>query len=185
MTFYEMVEYYGDYAEYYLGVKLDQPLYEQTHEKSGQTWEQYVLGEAIAAWHRYQATAAEADKAGYQLPEEYQKDFAGMEDSLKDVAAQQGFESVEAMIQAEFGSNVTFDDYYYYLRTRYTAELYFSDVISKLEFTDEELDAFFQENKDDLAEYGVIQDDSTLVDFRNILVKPVSSKDEDGNAVFK
>lgn len=184
MTFYEMVDYYGQYAEYYLGVDLDKPLGEQQYQKTEKTWEQYVLGEAVATWHRYQAAAAEADKAGFKMPAEYQEDFAKMESSLEETAKEQKFDSLEAMLESEFGKNVTFDDYYHYLWIRYTAELYFSDVIANLKFTDAELDAFFQENKDDLAEYGVAQDDSTLVDFRNIFVKAITSKDADGKTVI-
>lgn len=184
MTFYEMVDYYGDYAEYYLGVDLDKPLGEQQYKKTDMTWEQYLLGESINTWQRYQATAIEAENAGFKMPQDYQEDFAKMKTSMETTAEEQGFTSVDAMVQSQFGKSVTFDDYYHYLWVRYTAELYFSEVIANLKFTDAELDAFFQENKDDLAQYGVAQDDSVLVDFRNIFVKAVTSKDDNGNTTI-
>ena len=189
MQVYDLVNYYveqyGDYAVYYLGIDLDKPLSEQPYTaNSDMTWEQYFLEDALYAWHRYQSLADEAKKAGYQMPAEYQKNFAEMRSSMEKSAKDNGYESVDAMLQADLGSTVTFDDYYYYMELYYLGNLYFSDLTSKLVFTDAELDAFYQENKESLEQYNVYQDGSTLVDFRNIFVKPVASKDADGNSVI-
>ena len=184
MTLYEMMDYYGDYAEYYLGVDLDKPLSEQQYKQTGMTWEQYLLDQAVSTWQRYQATAIEAEKAGFKMPQDYQEDFKKMRTSMETTAKEQGFTSVDAMIQTEFGKSVTFEDYYHYLWVRYTAELYFSEVIANLKFTDAELDDFFKKNEETLEQYGVAQDGSTLVDFRNIFVKAVTSKDDNGNTVI-
>lgn len=189
MQVYDLVNYYieqyGDYAVYYLGIDLEKPLDEQIYdEDTGMTWEQYFVEDALYAWHRYQALADEAKKAGYQLPAEYQKSFSEMEASMKESAEDEGYESVDAMLQADLGNSVTFDDYYHYLDLYYTSNLYFSEVTAKLVFTDAELEAFYQENEELLAQYGVTKDSGNLVDFRNILVKPVATKDSEGNSVY-
>lgn len=184
MQLYEMLDYYGNYAEYYLGIDLSKPLKDQEYNKTGKNWEQYILEEALASWHRYQATAAMAEKADYKLPAEYQEDFQNLHTNLEKTAKEQGFASADAMIVNQFGEGVSFQDYFHYLYVRYMAELYFSEVVENLKFTDAELDDYFQRNKEELGEYGVEQDDSLLVDFRNILVKPVASKDESGKSVI-
>jgi len=184
MQLYEILDYYGNYAEYYLGIDLSKPLKDQEYNKTGKTWEQYILEEALASWHRYQATAAMADKAGYKMPADYQEDFAGMKSKMETTAKEQGYPTVKELMESQFGKGATYEDYYHYLWVRYTAELYFSDVIENLKFTDAELDDYFQRNKEELSEYGVEQDGSLLVDFRNILVKPVTSKDDKGNTVI-
>ncbi len=189
MQVYDLLNYYaeqyGDYAVYYLGIDLSKPLDEQIYdEETGMTWEQYFLEDAIFAWHRYQALTDEAEKAGYQLSAEYQKSFSEMRASMEESAKEAGYESVEAMLQADFGSNVTFDDYYYYMEVYYIGNLYFMEVTSKLVFTDAELEAFYEKNKESLEQYGVTKDSGNLVDFRNILVKPVATKDEDGKSVI-
>lgn len=189
MQIYDLVNYYveqyGDYAVYYLGIDLEKPLSEQIYkEETGMTWEQYFLEDAFYAWHRYQALAIDAKNAGYKLPADYQKSFAEMEASMEKSAKQEGYESVDAMLQADLGKSVTFEDYYYYMEVYYTGNLYFSELTSKLEFTDAELEAFYEENKESLAQYGITKDSGNLVDFRNILVKPVSSKDANGNSVI-
>lgn len=186
---YDLVEYYveqyGEYALYYLGLDLEKPLNEQIYnEENGMTWEQYFLEDALYAWHRYQALADEAKKVGYQLPAEYQKAFSEMRASMEETAEEEGYDSVDAMLQNELGSTVTFDDYYRYMEVYWTANLYFSDVTAKLVFTDAELEAFYEENEELLAQYGVTKDSGNLVDFRNILVKPVATKDSDGNTVY-
>ena len=178
------VEQYGEYAVYYLGIDLEKPLSEQAYKAdSNMTWEQYFLEDALYAWHRYQALADEAKKVGYQMPAEYQKNFAEMRSSMEKSAKDSGFESVDAMLQADLGSTVTFDDYYSYMEMYYLGNLYFSDLTSKLVFTDAELDAFYEKNKESLEQYGITKDGSLLVDFRNIYVKPIATKDENGNSV--
>ena len=189
MQVYDLVNYYvdnyGDYATYYLGIDLSKPLSEQVYKEStGMTWEQYFIEDALYAWHRYQALTDAAKKAGYQLPAEYQKSFAEMRTSMEKSAKDEGYASVDAMLQADLGKSITFDDYYYYLEVYYTGNLYFSELKSKLVFTDAELDAFFEKHKDELEQYGVTKDSGNLVDLRNILVKPIASKDDKGNVVY-
>ena len=189
MQVYDLMEYYsqqyGNYASYYLNLDPSKPLSEQVYdEETGMTWEQYFLEEALFSWHRYQALTDEAKKAGFQMPEEYQKDFAELYTTLEESAKEAKFDSVDAMIQADMGTGVTFDDYYYYMELYYMGNLYFTEVTSKLTFTDAELDAYFEENKEELAQYNVSKDSGNLVDYRNILVKPVASKDDDGKTVY-
>ena len=189
MQVYDLMEYYteqyGDYAAYYLNLDPSKPLSEQVYDKeTGMTWEQFFLEEALFTWHRYQALTDEAQKAGYQMPEEYQKEFEGLYASMEESAKKSLFPTVDDMLQADLGKTVTFEDYRYYMELYYTANLYFTDVTSKLTFTDAELDTYFEENKEMLSEYGIAKDDDKLVDYRKILVKPVSSKDEDGKSVI-
>ena len=179
------VEQYGDYAVYYLGIDMDKPLSEQPYTaNTDMTWEQYFLEDSLNAWHRYQSLADEAKKAGYQMSAEYQKVFAELYDSMAESAKEGGYDSVDAMLQADLGSTVTFDDYYYYMEMYYLGNMYFSELVSKLVFTDAELDAYYEKNKESLQGYGVNKDDSILVNFRNVLVKPVATKDDIGNSVI-
>ena len=189
MQVYDLLEYYsqqyGSYASYYLNIDLNKPLSEQIYdENTGMTWEQYFLEEALFAWHRYQALTDEAKKAGFKMDEKYQKDLDGLYDAMEKSAQESKFESVNALIQADMGATATFEDYYYYMELYYTGNLYFTEVTSKLSFTDAELDAYFEESKEELSKYGVSKDSGNLVDYRNILVKPVSSKDDDGKTVY-
>ena len=189
MQVYDFEEYYmeqyGEYAMYYLGLDLDQPLHEQAcTAKPELTWEQYFVEDALYAWHRYQSLADEAVKNGYKLPGEYQKMLADMKESTEKSAKSNGYASADAMLQELLGASVTFEDYYRYQEMYMTGELYFSEVISKLKFTDAEMDAFFEKKAEEYAQYGVTKESGNLVDFRSILVKPVATKDADGNKIY-
>lgn len=179
------VEQYGDYATYYLGIDLTKPLSEQQYIANKEmTWEQYFLEDAFFTWNRYQALADEAKKAGFQMPGEYQKQLSETRSELEKEGKEQGFDNVDAYLQVRLGKNVTYEDYYYYLETCWLGDLYFRSLTSKLVFTDAEMEAFFEKHKESLAGYGVTKESGNLVDFRNILVKPVATKDEDGNSVI-
>ncbi len=189
MHVYDLINYYieqyGEYAVYYLGIDLSKPLDEQIYnEETGMTWEQYFLDAAFYTWNRYQAMVDEAKKAGFQMPAESQKELAELHSSLEADAKEQGYNSGEELLQAQLGKTVTFEDYYYYLEMCWMGNAYFNEMISKLAFTDAELEAFYEKNKESLEGYGVFKDDSLLVDFRNILIKPVATKNEDGKSVI-
>lgn len=189
MQVYDLITYYsqqyGDYATYYMGLDMDEPFSEQIYNKqTGMTWEQYFIEDAFYAWHRYQALTDEAYLRGFRLPVEYQQYFDNLRPTLEKKAEEGKYESVDAMLQEDLGSCVTFDDYYNYLRLYYTSNLYFDERIANFKFTDAELEAYYQENKEALAQYGISKDSGLLVDMRNILVKPISTKDANGNSVI-
>ena len=189
MQVYDLVSYYvnlyGDYATYYMGLDLEEPFSEQIYNQEvGMTWEQYFIEDAFYAWHRYQALADEAAKNGFKLSAEYEKYFDDLKPTLEQSAKEGGYASVDEMLQEDLGTCVTFEDYYNYLRIYYTGNLYFDEVVSKLTFTDAEMEAHYEENKEELAKYNVSKDSGVMVDLRNIFVKPVSTKDANGNSVF-
>ena len=188
MQVYDLISYYteqyGDYATYYMGLDLDKPFSEQIYNKqTGMTWEQYFIEDAFYAWHRYQALTDEAEKRGFRLSVEYQQYFDNLRSTLEKKAEEGEYESVDAMLQGDLGSCVTFDDYYNYLRLYYISNLYFDERIASFKFTDAELEAYYQENEEVLRLYGISKDSGLLIDLRNILVKPVSTKDANGNSV--
>lgn len=189
MQVYDLIEYYtnqfGQYATYYLGLDTTKPLSEQIYnETTGETWEQYFIKDAIYAWQRYQALADEAKQVGFQLPAEYIEEFANMEATMDEAVRKEGFESVDSWLQSWLGENVTFDDYYYYLETFCLGQLYREKVTSELTFTDAELEEYFTTNADVLLHYGITKDSGLLVDVRSISIKPISTKDENGNSVY-
>lgn len=185
MQVYDFLSEYSYYLSY-LGLDYTKDLSTQTctMTEKEMSWEQYFLMEALYTWQRYQALYVEAEKAGFQMPEEYQKEMDGMKESMEADAIKNKYESLEAMLQDEFGPSVTFEDYMFYLERYYVGNLYFSDVVDKLEATDEELEAYFKENEEALKKEGITKDSGLLLDLRQILLKPESSKDGDGNTVI-
>ena len=182
----EYYDMYGENALYYLGLDLEKPLYEQPCDpKPGMTWEQYFIEDALYAWQRYQSAADEAKKAGYKLPVEQQQALNTSRDALEASAKENGYASADAMLQEMIGKTVTFEDFYYYWELYYISELYTEAVSNRLVFTNKELDDYFKQHAEEYAQYGVTQESGKLVDYLNILVKPIATKDEEGNTVYE
>lgn len=183
----QVYDFLSDYSYYlsYLGLDYTKDLSSQscTMTETEMSWEQYFLMEALYTWQRYQALYAEAQSAGYQLPTEYREDLDGMRETMEADATKNSYDSLEAMLQDEFGAGVTFDDYMYYLERYYVGNLYFGEVVDALEVSDEEIEAYFKENQETLEKNGITKDSGLLLDLRQILLTPESTKDDDGNSV--
>ena len=176
---------YGEYAGYYIPFEWEKALSEQVYNKTtGMTWEQYFVEAALNTWHSYQALSDVAQKNGFKLSTEDRQYLAGLEDAVKETAEKEGYASADALVQANLGSFVTFADYYYYEEMYCIGDAYYSELVAKLAFTDEEMENYFKENEEALKQNGVTKDSGTLVDFRNILIKPKATVDDEGNTVY-
>ncbi len=184
MQVFDFVDYYSSYI-YYFGLDITSPLDEQYYdEDSGTTWQHFFLDSALTAWRQYKMLSIEAENAGYEMPEAYQTFFDSLESSMQESADSNGYESIDAMLQAEMGEGVTYAEYLEYLRLYYVGNLYFSEVVNSLEVTDQELEDYYLENAETLeSSYGVTKDSGLLVDVRHILIMPeggTTVENEDG-----
>lgn len=184
----QVYDFLSDYSYFlsYIGLDYTQDLSTQTCTmvETEMSWEEFFLEEALFTWQRYQALYASAVEAGYQMPEEYQKDLSELKESMEADAVKNGYESADAMLQEEFGPGVVFDDYMYYLERYYVGNLYFSELVDKLEVTDEEIEAYFKENAETLEKNGITKESGLMLTLRQILIAPESSKDANGNTVY-
>lgn len=170
--FYDFLNNYGSYVPY-IGLDPSLPLDTQTCTMFDGTWQQYFLQSALANWHRYQALAMEAKSSGFTLDAESQDFLDNLETSLNSTAASYGFESGEDMLKTDLGPTATVDDYKDYMYLSYAGYQYFSAEYDKLSPTEEEIEAYFQENAEDLAANGVTKESEDFyVDVRHILIQP-------------
>lgn len=170
---------------YYQGYEFNylQPLDEQFYnEEAGLTWQHYFLEKALTAWKQYRTMKNQADEAGYELPQEYQDYFANLSTNLAGMAQEDGFSSVDEMLQKDLGGGCTYEDYRYYLELYYYGNLYFSDLAEEFEITTEELEAYFLKYQEDLELSGVTKNSGYLVDVRHILIQPAGMKNDGSQA---
>lgn len=163
---------YGSYASYF-GLDLTKPLDVQTCSIADTqcTWQQFFLASALNSWRNYQATAAEAEAAGFQLDEETQAQLDAAIKNLEQSAPLYGFENAEELLKDDVGVGATLDDYSHFLKIYYTGSVYFSDLCQTQEPTDEEVEKYFDENAEAYEKNGLTKDNKT-VDVRHILVMP-------------
>ena len=167
----EFLSQYGYYLAYF-GLDHTQGLDTQLCPAvEGQTWQQYFLDQALLCWQSYQSMAAEAEKNGVQMPAEYREEMDALAEDLAQSAESSGFDSVDALVTAMLGGAATYDDYVGFLNLYYEGLSYFSQVTESYSVTDEEIDAFFDENAAIYEENGITKDD-VLVNVRHILIMP-------------
>lgn len=169
MTVYNFLNYYGSYA-YYYGLDYTQALDVQLTSE-GNTWQQLFLAQALDNWTQYVSLAVAAEQAGFVMDDESRAELDNMEATLAEKAAENGFDSAEALIQADMGPGCTVEDYLAYMEMYYTGYLYYVQEGEKFSVTEDEVTAFFQEHKDEYAKNGV-DEDYKLYDVRHILIQP-------------
>jgi len=171
----------GGYGSYY-GLDYSKPLDEQEFSKeTGQSWQQYLLNAALETWQQYQILTLEAEKNNFQMPKDYQDYLDNLEEELTKAAAEYKYSSALEMLQADMGAGANVDSYREYLRLYYTANLYFSQLVEKLDATEEEMKAYMEANPGALTtawNVEVTMNLGKLVDVRHILIEPESSDTE-------
>lgn len=184
MNVYDFLENYGYYAVY-MGLDYMQPLDQQNHPDEEGTWQHFFLDEALGGWHAYQAMAILAEKEGIALSEDMQKSLDNLRQNLATSAVQNGFATIDAMLQKDMGPGCTFDDYYNYTKTYYQGYMYYSKMYEQIDTTQSAIDAYFAEHEAELKKNGVTKDMGNQYDVRHILIEITGgTKGEDGKTVY-
>ena len=179
---------YGSYASY-LGLDYTQSLDTQlcTMSETEMTWQQYFLGAALDTWCAYQALSLEADAAGHEMDQETKGFLDTIPEDMETLAASYGFTSAEELLLANFGPGVTVDTYAKHMYTYYNGYSYFADLYDDVQYTDEEIEAYFEENADYYAEQEITKESGKYVSIRHVLVMPEdpnATTGEDGYPVY-
>ena len=176
---------YGSYASY-LGLDFTVGLDMQQcgMSETEMTWQQYFLSAALDSWTAYQALSLEADANGYVMDQQTKDFLAAIPDDMATLAASYGFASTEELLLANFGPGVSVDTYADHMYTYYNGYGYFSGLYDAVQYTDAEIEAYFEEHAETYAEQEITKDSGIFVDVRHILITPeTSGTDADGNAI--
>ena len=156
----------SDYG-YYYGPNTTKPLDEQIYdEETGMTWQQFFLDTALSTWRRYALLAKEAKEVGFTLPSDMQKLLDSTEANLQETLATTKYETVDEMLQADFGTGCTLEDYLYYQDLYYYSNAYFSSMIDAFEISQDEIEAYFTEHEAELKANSItktVQASKTLI----------------------
>lgn len=163
---------YGSYAPY-IGLNATQPLDTQvcSFSENGTTWQQFFLAGALNTWRNYQAMAAEADKAGFQLDAQMQDMLDNGAAYLEQDAVAMGYESAKDYLADNVGNAARVEDFVHFLDLQYHGIQYFDTLCESNLPTDAEMEAYFTENEAAYLENGLSREDK-YVDVRHVLVMP-------------
>lgn len=183
MEFQSFLSNYGAYA-YYFGLDYTQPLDTQkSMEESGITWQQLFLQNGLKNWQQIQAMAAEAQKAGLELPEEGKQTLENLDSTIEELANAYDV-TVEELMKSNFGVGAGIEEYRYFQELYYRGLAYYEKATENLVPQEEDLRAFFEEHREDYESGGVTEDDR-FVDVRHILIAVKGgTTDDSGKTVY-
>lgn len=143
------------------------------NEESGQTWYDYLMEQTIKSMQVNAALADKAEAEGYTMSQEGQD---ALDSSLKslDTVWVGRFNSRDAYIRANYGSYLSYDRFVELLTREALANDYAQTYYNGISYTDEDYEAYYQENTDALDTYTISQ---------FIFRANVPTTDEEGNAI--
>ena len=135
---------YGSYASYF-GLDVSQSLDQQSYSDT-MTWKDYFEQQAVSQLQNTYALTDEASSASFEY--DASDDVDSYVKNITDQAEEEG-ESAEEYVQSIFGSGMTLDDVKEYVSRSSLASAYYENVSDNTEITDEEVNTYYEENKND------------------------------------
>ena len=179
--------YYENYYYMsYIGLDPSLPLSEQAcMMEEGISWEQYFLENALTNWQSYTLVEILAEQDGYDVGPELRASIDSLPTEIENHALESGYESLEAYMAENMGVNVNMDDYIHFSEVYYVCNEYLNGMYEDLYPTADEIQTYYTENADALAENNITEDMGLLSDVRHILVSVEGgTENEDGTVTY-
>lgn len=141
--------YYYYTSSYNPYLEADEQMYSDT-----QTFHDYFLDVALAELQSVHAMMTAAQEAGFSMDaDDLASQITSYTDDLMTQAVYYGLTSSESYLQAYVSSYLTMEIFEEILTDQLTAYAYVEQLGSEITFSDDELNAYYDENKDDLDTY--------------------------------
>lgn len=171
---FDFLSQYSSYVSY-VGLDITKPLDTQTCTmfETPMTWQQAFLMQGVNAWKTSQSVVNEAKKAGFEMPAEFEGYLKDLPEDLEESAKQNKFESVDAMLKADYGPACTYEDYYSYMQNYYYSSAYYEHLMGELDITDDQIQKYLTDNAEALkTQFGIETAVVPLISVRHILIRP-------------
>lgn len=126
---------------------------EQTHDMAGHTYYEKFMEEALNQMQETAVLAQEARANGYALTEEDLQSKESTMTSIKTSTITSGYGSVAAFLKANYGSYVTEKVFEQIVEDNLLAASYAQSCVDAMEYSDDEITAYYTENKDMVDDY--------------------------------
>ena len=163
---------YGSYASMF-GLDTSKSLKSQNYSDD-MTWDEYFKEQAVGSMKFIHAVLAKAQEEGMTLEDEDMETFNSSVESLKSQASQYGY-SYKAYLNVVYGSSMTASVFEEHLKDQILASKYVTAYQDTLTFTDDEIQAYYDENKNT---YDLVSGE-----YVSISGSAESTTDEEGNTV--
>ena len=179
-SYTSFLTYHGSDAQNYLDLytPLDQQMYSDEL-----TWQDYFINDALMAFRQYCVLNDQADAAGFELSETAQNALANAEEELQSTAEAMGFETVDEYLKANYGNGATLDNYLEYVHDHFVVQEYTAQLQDSFDFTDEEIEAYYDDHAEDYEAAGVYKTDVKMAQLRYLMILPADDSDESYDAI--
>lgn len=142
-----LIEQVGeDNASYYLPINSQSLKNQIFDEETGKTWDEFLEERAISIMRTYTALYHEATAAGYELSDESIANLDAERISIEENAKSLGYNSADAYLKVAYGKGMDVERYFKNREFLTYVVEYSDSIIGALEYTQEELDAEYDEN---------------------------------------
>lgn len=175
-------QYYQTYQALgmYMMLMMDgsKGLDEQVGGDGVNTWQYSFMDAGIKMLHRMAAVVTEAKKNNFDTADAMKLLEEGRT-NLEMTAEQVGYEDLDKFVADSVGPGATLESYLNFYELESVFQSYAEHLQAQIEVTDAEIDAYYAEKEEELAEsYPKI--DKNVVDVRHILIAPEETTAEDG-----
>jgi len=138
--------YYGEYFQYFVDPNKS---YESQDYSEDMSWADYFMQTAETSMQQVTILYDEAVKNGHSLTAEELQAIEDSYASLETEAANNNWPSAESYIKAFYGKAASEESFKEYLTRQTLANSYYNTLVQSYEFTDEEIDSYYAEHKND------------------------------------
>lgn len=140
-----------------LGLDFSKPLDQQACplEEQG-SWADYLWNSVCDQLMEVTALCQEADVRGYTLPESKQQELQQLPEYISTAASEAGFQQVESFLEKQYGPGVTMESIQSITEKMMLAEALRNDEMLSYDFSEEELQTYYQEHLQQFSEYSYL-----------------------------
>ena len=174
------------YLAYY-GLDMTLPLDEQKlpQEDPEQTWQQYFLEKALTDWQAYAILDMLVEEEGYTASADMQALLDEMPAEIASIAQSYGYEDVDSYLAEMMAPGVSEEEYVRFNAWYYVGNEYLDGCYVSLYPTQEEIDAYYEENIATFMASGLAPGMGLNSAVRHILIQPEGvTADENGQIVY-
>ena len=176
LTYYYWREYFTFMNMYssYITMMMDPygRLDEQESVMGGESWDEMFMNYALTSYHTYAAAATAGREAGYEITESEREGLDNIDAELQSYAELYGYETADAYLQLSFGPYATAESYKAFMEEYIYGASYLEHLLQAEEITAADIDAYYEDHKEDLIAAGLEKDDRPMVNIRHILIMP-------------
>ena len=146
--YYNTMSGSGDFGSSMLPSR-DTPLKSQIYnEETGETWSDFFEKLAIEQIKADNMIYLEAQKAGYQLPDDDKTQMDAEIENMKSMGYSTGFSNFSDYLRSAYGKSMTEEAYRKNVERSYLVNSYVNHIRDSYQYTPEDLEAYYTENKD-------------------------------------